>query len=84
VAKRPTTLKPYKTYRFTGQDPIVEKVRSVFDDAGMKRSAVSRDSGVASSTMASWFKRRTKRPQFASINAVLGALGKELTISNKK
>lgn len=77
-------LKPYKSYRFTGQDPIVKKVQGVFDEAGLARNAVQRESGVASTTMGNWFAGKTKRPQFATLNAVLMSLGKELTIVPRK
>jgi hypothetical protein len=83
-AKKTIVLKPYKTYKFTGQDPMVGKVLGVCDEAGVKPSAVSRESGVASSTLGNWRKRKTKRPQFATLNATLMALGKELVIANRK
>jgi DNA-binding phage protein len=77
-------LKPYKTYRFTGQDPMVGKVLDACDAAGVKNAVVARESGVASTTLGNWRKRKTKRPQFATLNATLMALGKELTITNRK
>lgn len=82
--KAKIALKPYKTYHFTGQDPIVRKVQDEVTTSGNALAAVSRDSGVASSTMGNWFKRKTKRPQFATVNAVLMALDKELVIAAKK
>lgn len=79
-----TTLKPYKTYRFSGQDPIVGKVLDIVDDVGVKQKTLSSDSGVSSSTLGNWRRKKTKRPQFATINATLMALEKELVIANIK
>jgi DNA-binding phage protein len=84
MAKKPKELKPYKSYPFRGQDPIVSKVELEFAHADAKKAAVSRDSGVSSGTIGNWFSRKTKRPQFATVNAVLMALGRELTITKKK
>jgi transposase-like protein len=82
MAKKTKILKPYKSYSFRGQDPIVSKVLDQVD--GTSFAAVSRDSGVASTTLGNWRSAKTKRPQFATLNATLMALGKEFTIVNKK
>jgi hypothetical protein len=84
MAKKTNGLRPYKTYKFTGQDPMTGKVLDEFDEVGATASAVSRDSGVSTSTFGNWRKRKTKRPQFATLNAALMALGKELVIANSK
>lgn len=82
--KKSNGLKPYKSYPFKGQDPIAGKVLDVIDQSGVKASVVSRESGVASSTVGNWRKRKTKRPLFATVNAVLMALDRELTITKRR
>lgn len=85
MAKKPTRdVKPYKLYRFSGQDPMTSKVLAEVDDAGMKFGAVSRETGVAASTLSNWRKKKTKRPQFATLNATLMAFGKELVIAKQR
>lgn len=86
MAKKTTvrTLKPYKLYKFQGQDPMTGKVLDELEDAGMNFSAASRESGVAPSTLGNWRKKKTKRPQFATFQATLMAIGKELIIANRK
>ena len=83
-AKVVRVIKPYKLYRFSGQDPMTSKVLDELEDAGMKLAAASRESGVAASTLGNWRKKKTKRPQFATFQATLMAVGKELIITNRK
>jgi len=73
----------YKTYSFVDKDPIIDKVRTAVKDAGMTRGEISRTSGVSTSCMRNWFEGDTKRPQFASVNAVLRAMDFELQIRKR-
>jgi hypothetical protein len=82
-AKTERTVRPYKLYKFSGQDPMTSKVLRELDDADFKPAAISRESGVASSTLGNWRKKKTKRPQFATLNAALMVVGKELIISSR-
>lgn len=77
-------LKPYEIYWFEGQDPVVEKVLDAVDKVGVKPKALSTDSGVAASTLGNWRSKKTKRPQFATLNATLMAIDKEFAIVNRK
>ena len=80
-------LKAYKSYVFRDKDPIIDKTRTVVEDAKMSYSEVEAKSGVSASTMYNWFQGRTRRPQFATINAVGRACGQELVwhkINGKK
>jgi hypothetical protein len=81
---KPRELKPYKHYPFKGQDPMTSKVLAAIDDEGIKPSALSRETGISGSTFGNWRKRKTKRPQFATFQATLMAVGKQLVISNIK
>lgn len=80
MAKKIKVFKPYTTYKFNGQDPICGQVNSVLEETGTTASAASRASGVASTTIGNWRSGKTKRPQFATVNAVLMAAGRQLTI----
>jgi transcriptional regulator with XRE-family HTH domain len=70
----------YKSYSFVDKDPIIDEVRGVFDASGATYKSIEEDSGVTYQTMRNWFEGKTRRPQAATINAVLRALGKKLGI----
>ncbi len=70
----------YKSYNFADKDPIIDSVRTVFQDAHVTKQWVEDESGVTSATLHAWFEGKTRRPQAATINAVLRALGKKLGI----
>jgi len=62
-------MKTYRTYFFRTHDPIIEELRTVVQGSGLKRKQIA-ECGVSTSTISSWFKRKTRRPQFATISAV--------------
>lgn len=70
----------YKSYSFIDKDPIIDEIRTVYQDSGANYAWISEHSGVASSTLTHWFDGATKRPQAATINAVLRSLGYKLGI----
>jgi hypothetical protein len=70
----------YKSYSFTNKDPIIDQIRTVYQDSGANLSWVQEHSGVSKATVANWFYGKTKRPQAASVNAVLRSLGYKLGI----
>lgn len=74
-------MKKYKTYIFADQDPIVKETLS-FADKSLKQ--VARDSGISVGTLYNWKRKKTKRPQFCTIQAVGRACGKTLVWANKK
>lgn len=66
----------YPTYRFGEQDPILELIRRATADVDLKE--LSRKSGVHLSTFNYWWgkrKRRTQSPRYATVAAVVRALG---------
>ena len=71
-------LRLYKSYVFKNKDPIIDLTRTIVQDSGYSYSAVSALSGVSATTLYNWFNGDTRRPQFASINAVGRACGKTL------
>jgi hypothetical protein len=70
----------YKSYSFIDKDPILDEIRTVFEEAQVSYKWVEGESGVTSQTLAKWFDGKTKRPQAATINAVLRALGYKLGV----
>lgn len=86
MAKR--TIAIYKTYHFRNQDPIVDRLRTVVaDEAGLRGISVKAManracdlSGVSRSTKSNWYSQKTKRPQFATLNAFARAMDHELTL----
>ena len=70
----------YKSYNFVNKDPIIDEVRTVFQDAGVTKQWVEDNSGVTSTTLHAWFDGKTRKPQAATINAVLRALGHKLGV----
>lgn len=78
-----TILKPYKTYMFRNKDPIIDKVRTAVEDSGTSHRKISQDSGVSTSAMNGWFYGATRRPQFATVNAVLRSIGYDLKITRR-
>lgn len=73
-------LKLYKSYSFRDKDPIIDKLRTMVQDEGVKYSDISEESGVSTSTIYNWFHGTTLRPQFASVMAVTRALGYDLQV----
>lgn len=74
LSARPAGMKvtargAYTTYRFTSRD------HRTFRE-------VSDSSGVSDSTLRSWARGRTRRPQFATVMAVLRACGRDLKITS--
>jgi hypothetical protein len=70
----------YKSYNFVDKDPIIDEIRTVVQASGTTYKQISEESGVATGTLVHWFSGTTRRPQAATINAVLRSLGYKLGI----
>jgi hypothetical protein len=68
----------YKSYSFVDKDPIIDEVRTIVGDSGASYKWIEEMSGVTTATLYAWFGGKTKKPQAATINAVLRALGYKL------
>lgn len=68
----------YKSYNFIDKDPMIDDVRSIYLASGVNYHWIEDASGVKASTLRNWFEGKTKRPQAATVNAVLRALGYRL------
>lgn len=76
----------YPSYNFRAeeQDPIIDTVRTVLEDHDISFIKASVGSGVSTTTLYNWFtKQKTRRPQYATIAAVLGFAGYELVAAPK-
>lgn len=73
-------LKLYKSYSFTDKDPIIDKLRTMIKDDGIEHNKLAEQSGVSTATLWNWFYGQTKRPQFATVAAVVRSMGYELEI----
>jgi hypothetical protein len=69
----------YRTYRFIDKDPVIDETRTIVQDVGlMTRLQVVADlSGVGVGTLRNWFTGGTRKPQNATVMAVVTALGYE-------
>ena len=70
----------YKSYVFKTKDPAIDKVRTVVQDAGLSFEEIRDKSSVSTSTVYNWFHGATRRPQFATLNAVARACGSEFVL----
>lgn len=71
----------YPAYLFKDHDPVLDQVDTVIADSGMKLSGVAAVAHISPTTLTNWRMRKTKRPQFASVAAVVRAVGGEITIT---
>jgi hypothetical protein len=70
----------YKSYNFIDKDPMIDEIRTIVEQSGASYKWVHENSNVAVGTLTAWFDGKTRRPQAATMNAVLRALGKKLGI----
>jgi transcriptional regulator with XRE-family HTH domain len=75
------TLKIYKSYSFRNKDPIIDKLRTIIKDEGFSFAKIERKSGVTANTLHNWFNGKTRRPQFATVNAVARCMGYDLGLA---
>ena len=77
-------LKPYRSYVFRTKDPVIDTIRTAVQDSGLSYTDISADSGVSAGTLTNWFTGSTRRPQFATVNAIARSLGKEFVLVDRK
>jgi DNA-binding phage protein len=70
----------YKSYNFIDKDPIIDRVRTVIQDSHDTYKAISENSGVNINTIRNMLDGKTKRPQAATINAILRTCGMKLAV----
>lgn len=79
-----STLKLYRSYNFIDKDPVIDLVRTVVDDSKMSYTRLNVESGVSVGTIRNWFFGQTKRPQFATIAAIVRACGEDMFVGNRR
>jgi hypothetical protein len=70
----------YKSYNFIDKDPTIDYVRTVVEQSGLSYDQIETQSGVTAATLRKWFYGSTKKPQSATIQAVLRVCGHKLAI----
>ena len=75
----------YPSYLFKTHDPVLDQLDTLIQDSDLSHTRIAATSGVSTTTLSNWRKRKTKRPQFCTIVAVARALGADvqLTANNK-
>lgn len=73
----------YSSYQFRKdeQDPIVDKIRTIFEDHGKSIGDLAHGSGISNSTIRNWFSGKTKRPQFATAAAAVRTMGYDFILA---
>ena len=73
----------YPSYLFIDHDPVLDQIDTLISDSDMTLEQVSEQSHVSLSALVNWRKRKTKRPQFATIAAVVKSMGGDVVIVNR-
>jgi transcriptional regulator with XRE-family HTH domain len=71
----------YKSYNFVNKDPMIDFIRTVVSESGLTYNKICENSGVNHNTLRAWLYGTTKKPQAATMNAVLRACNYKLNIS---
>jgi transcriptional regulator with XRE-family HTH domain len=71
----------YPSYLFKTHDPVLDAIDTLIEDAGVSYTYIANKSGVTQKTLLNWHRRKTRRPQYATIAAVVRALGGTITIT---
>lgn len=74
----------YRTYSFVDKDPIIDVMRTLVHDSKLTHKEINERCGVSRATLGNWFNGKTRRPQFCTIAAVAGSMGKAIGLVNKK
>lgn len=84
MLKRTRTPVRYTSYNFIDKDPIIDRLRTLIAHDGWTYSQIHEKSGVTVQTLHNWFSGPTKRPQHATIMAVIRALGYRMVLTKSK
>jgi hypothetical protein len=75
------SLSIYRSYSFKTKDPAIDELRTIVESHFGHRVTnkdlreINEAGGPAAGTMASWFFRKTRRPQSATLEAAGRAIG---------
>lgn len=65
----------YRNYSFLNKDPVIDKMRTLLKDEGLKWRDAALISDMSPATLDNWFKGSTRRPQFSSVASLTHSLG---------
>lgn len=74
----------YRSYSFVDKDPVIDRMRTLYQRSGLSYHQIGIISGVSGSTLHNWFEGQTRRPQFATVAAFASSLGYAQTFKKKK
>ena len=69
------SLNLYSSYNFIDKDPVIDLMRTVSEKQEIGIPRIAAQSGVSEGTIRNWFYGKTKKPQFATVAAVMAAMG---------
>lgn len=75
AGKKSPRIHIYRNYQFLNKDPVIDKMRTLIRDEGLKWSDAAKISDIAPATLDNWFRGSTRRPQFSSVAALTMSLG---------
>ncbi|HEY2210293.1 MAG TPA: hypothetical protein VGH62_01495 [Bradyrhizobium sp.] len=75
MPKRRSVLHLYRSYNFVNKDPVIDGIRTMIQDEGLKQNQVHVLSGVAATTLHNWLDGPTQQPRFSTIAAVAASMG---------
>ena len=81
MLKRTRTPIRYTSYNFVDKDPIIDRLRTLIARDGWTYPQIHERSGVTVQTLYNWFSGPTRRPQYATVMAVVRALGYRMVIT---
>jgi hypothetical protein len=73
-------MRLYKSYNFIDKDPVIDTLRNMIDGSKKSYGKIHAESDVSITTLRGWFHGKTKRPQFATVAAVVRSLGYEVKV----
>jgi len=73
-------VKLYLSYNFIDKDPVIDHLRTIIADEKVTYAYIEAKSGVTKQTLQNWFAGNTKRPNNATVEAVVRCLGYERPI----
>ena len=68
-------------FRREEQDPIIDKIKTIFADYGETVNKVAVQAGIAPATLGNWFNGKTRKPQFATTAAVVRSMGYDFVLA---
>jgi hypothetical protein len=73
-----------RSYNFINKDPIIDRLRGMWQDEHIKESELAVVAGVHPGTVSKLFGGETKKPQFATVAKLTHAMGYEHELVRSK